>query len=93
MGSCGSPQDAPVFGANERLPLVPRKRGRPWQPLRRVFFAVGPSDGRWSVAKDVLAVMAADELGTGLLRAALGSGRGPAAARAPGPRSEHDSGA
>jgi len=41
----------------------------------------------------VLAVMAADELGTGLLRAALGSGRGPAAARAPGPRSEHDSGA
>jgi hypothetical protein len=29
--------------------------------------------------------------GTGLPRAALGSGRGPAAARAPGPRSKHDS--
>jgi hypothetical protein len=28
------------------LPLVPRKRGRPRQRLRRVFFAVGPSDGR-----------------------------------------------
>ena len=28
------------------LPLVPRNRGRPRQPLRRVFLAVGPSDGR-----------------------------------------------
>ena len=39
-------EDALAFGANDGVTSRPRKRGRPRQPLRRVVFAVGPSDGR-----------------------------------------------